>query len=205
MGSKGRHGQLKICGYYGKRLLVRSFKDTSCLRIEVTPKEIKLLLPPGIHYREALQKHGNWIQRKVDVLESSFQLVSEIKLITRTEKSFKRLVRKLLDELAADLDVKVKRVCCRYMKSKWGSWSSNGVLAVNKFLRFLPEELIRYVLLHELLHFYEPFHNDNFYALVSARVKNYEKLDMLLTAYWVYLEKSGIFKRFLHKSQKSLL
>jgi|GEM_PF-499997 len=196
---KTRKPQKIVCSYYHRRTVVSSRQNYPFVRIEVVPEGIKLFLPPETNYREILRKHGSWIRRKVDIFRLSYELSGKIELGQTAESLFKNRIRKLVSKLAGELEVPVKRVYCRYMKTKWGSWSSNGVLTLNKFLRFLPENLIRYVVIHELLHFYEPHHNENFYRLLSAHASDYEQLDMLLMAYWICLRKGGYANNFLSK------
>jgi predicted metal-dependent hydrolase len=61
-----------------------------------------------------------------------------------------------LDELiamcAVRLDVQVRRVQLREMRTKCASYSPQGTLTLHRDLPWLPRELVDYVLCHELLH-----------------------------------------------------
>lgn len=62
------------------------------------------------------------------------------------------------------------------MKSRWGSCQTkSGRLCFNTRLAEYPEELIEYVLVHELTHFDEPSHNKVFYALMEQRLPGWKK------------------------------
>lgn len=49
------------------------------------------------------------------------------------------------------------------MKTRWGSCSSTGVINLNIWLVQLPEELVKYVLCHELTHLHHPHHQTAFW------------------------------------------
>lgn len=199
MGFKARKRTEIVCSYYHRRAVVSKRQNSPVIKIEVVPEGIKLFIPPGTDYREILRKHGRWIRCRIDIFRRSYELSEQIRLEQTAEGQFKKRIKKMVDELSGELKVPVKRVCCRYMKTKWGSWSSKGVLTLNKFLRFLPENLIRYVVIHELLHYHEPYHDENFYNLMAVHASNYEELDINLMAYWICLQKSGYASKYLYK------
>ena len=61
-----------------------------------------------------------------------------------------------LHELAAQHDLRVARVTIRNQRSRWGSCSRRGVIALNFRLVQMPPEVCEYVLLHELMHLRQP-------------------------------------------------
>ncbi len=70
----------------------------------------------------------------------------------QSKEEFKARVR----EWAGKLEVRVQSLAVRPMKSKWASCSTNGNLNFNAQLLTLDEELVDYVIVHELLHFFVP-------------------------------------------------
>ncbi len=73
-----------------------------------------------------------------------------------------------LRALAERHGLDVRRVTVRNQRSRWGSCSREGDIALNWRLLQMPEPVCDYVLLHELMHLREPNHSPKFWALVAA-------------------------------------
>lgn len=72
-----------------------------------------------------------------------------------------------LDRLAAETGLPYSGLRIRLQRSRWGSCSSRKSISLNAKLLFLPPELVRYVLLHELSHTQELNHSRHFWALLE--------------------------------------
>ena len=62
----------------------------------------------------------------------------------------------------------MSRVSIRNQRSRWGSCSSRGAIALNWRLIQMPAEVSDYVILHELMHLREPNHSRQFWREVAA-------------------------------------
>ena len=62
----------------------------------------------------------------------------------------------------------VTRVTVRNQRSRWGSCSRDGNIALNWRLIQMPASVCEYVLLHELMHIRQPNHSPRFWAEVAA-------------------------------------
>ncbi len=73
----------------------------------------------------------------------------------------------LLEEVSSACGIGYERVTVRGQRTRWGSCSSRGTISLNRNLMFLPEELVRYVMLHELVHMRVPNHSKRFWDSVT--------------------------------------
>lgn len=71
--------------------------------------------------------------------------------------------------------VEVSGVKLKYTSSRWGSCSSKGNINFSTRLLFAPEEVVDYVIIHELAHRIEMNHSARFWKLVSDAMPNYKK------------------------------
>jgi len=73
-----------------------------------------------------------------------------------------------LSQLAAEHELRHGPVSIRSQRRRWGSCARNGAISLNDRLLFLPPELARHVLLHELAHLREHHHGPAFHRLLAA-------------------------------------
>lgn len=86
-----------------------------------------------------------------------------------------------------------KRVAIRNQRRCWGSCTSLGNLNFSYKLLFLPEELVDYIIVHELCHLIELNHGRNFWALVAEQVPDYKERIRALKV----IEQGGMSTRYL--------
>jgi predicted metal-dependent hydrolase len=73
-----------------------------------------------------------------------------------------------LAELARAGGFRYNRVLIKSQRTLWGSCSAHGTISLSLKLLFLPPELVRTVLLHELCHTVERNHSQRFWALLQG-------------------------------------
>lgn len=73
-----------------------------------------------------------------------------------------------LHALAVEHGFSYRRCVVRTQRTRWGSCSAKGVISCNANLLFLPRELARHVLLHELCHTVHLDHSPRFHALLAS-------------------------------------
>ena len=79
------------------------------------------------------------------------------------------------------------RVTVRNLKSRWGSCSEKNNISLNMKLFVLPQEVLDYVILHELVHTRIKNHGQEFWRALDGLVGNARALDRELKQYNVML------------------
>jgi hypothetical protein len=93
-----------------------------------------------------------------------------------SKSEFKKEVR----SFAQKLEINIEWLAVRPMKNKWASCSTNGHLHFNKELLSMGKKISRYVILHELLHFFVPNHGKLWKSLMSAHLGDYQAIQKRL-------------------------
>jgi predicted metal-dependent hydrolase len=77
-------------------------------------------------------------------------------------------------KMAKKTERRIQRITVRDTRSRWGSCSSTGNLSFSWRLIFAPEEVLEYVVAHEVAHLRYMNHSEKFWNLVSYLCPNYE-------------------------------
>ena len=95
------------------------------------------------------------------------------------QKARHHLCAKLL-EVASEMQLEFNQVTIRDQKTRWGSCSSKKNINLNYKLLLLPDEIARYVMIHELVHTKHLNHSRRFWKLVSHFDSNHKMHDKAL-------------------------
>ncbi|MHB8859482.1 MAG: M48 family metallopeptidase [Thermoleophilia bacterium] len=71
-----------------------------------------------------------------------------------------------LDRLSRETGIEYASLSVGNQRSRWGSCSPQGKISLNRKLLFLPDRLVRYVLIHELCHLVHMNHSKRFWSRV---------------------------------------
>lgn len=82
----------------------------------------------------------------------------------------KRLIAPRAQDMAARLGRKTGRITVKDTRSRWGSCSSSGDLAFSWRLVLAPEQILDYVVAHEVAHLVQMNHSPAFWAVVESLV-----------------------------------
>ena len=99
----------------------------------------------------------------------------------------RRILEPKLLSLATELGVCPKEIRIHHTRTRWGSCSVKGNINLALSLVFLPPNLARYVLVHELCHLKEMNHSPAFWKEVLALEPDGLELDRRLRAGWRYV------------------
>ena len=129
-------------------------------------------------------RNERWILKNLEVLKT--KKYSNL-LGWGTRKDYlknKERARALVHERIADLNryynFNFKKIAIRDQQTRWGSCSSKNNLNFNYRILFLPDELVDYLIVHELCHLQEMNHSKNFWNLVGKTIPNYRALSKKL-------------------------
>ena len=137
-------------------------KNIKYPRLEFKTGNLVVVSPKNMNYEKLINKHKLWIYKKQKEIlnlskEAKKQKVKEKNLI-----DLKNSVTVAVEDYSKILNFKPNKIYFKSMKTKWASCSQNNNLTFNTLLRFLPEDTIKYVVFHELLHLKERKHDTSF-------------------------------------------
>ena len=167
-------------------------RDVKYPRLEFKTGELVLILPNGHDPEELVERHLDWIKEKKQFIKGCLEDSRDRKLAERSKEELKELVCSLVGEFSRELDVSVNRVYFRHMRTKWASCSPKRNLTVNTLMKYLPTELIEYVVFHEVVHLLEKRHNERFWDMVAKRFPDYERCERGLFSYWFLIHEDYV-------------
>lgn len=124
--------------------------------------------------------NGWRVQRSEKISDASFRRF----LWRLTSMSLKEVVTAAVLEINAEtFRVPVKSISLKYMRSRWGSCSHNGTIALSTALLFTSPDIFRYVVIHELAHMLHMNHSHRFWEAVEKHEPDYKRHVKALRGY----------------------
>ncbi|MGD2029905.1 MAG: SprT family zinc-dependent metalloprotease [Desulfobacterales bacterium] len=163
------------------------------INISVKPfKGVRVAVPHGLTFNKAkqfAQSKRNWIKKHLDQMK---QVENEHKAFLKhlpeidRGEARKKLVHRL-NVLCNQYGFRYNKVAIRNQKTRWGSCSSKNNINLNMKLVRLPDEMIDYVLLHELVHTRIKNHTKAFWTELNKFVGDAKKMSKKMNEYKVFL------------------
>ncbi len=176
----------------GPVLFERS-KRAKHVNISVKPfVGVRVAVPDGLSFKKAeefVNAKTDWIQRnlyKMKQYEKENTIASDASVDIERAKAKRKLTRRL-KYLAGKHGFTYNRVFIRNQKTRWGSCSHKNNISLNMNIVRLSEELIDYVILHELAHTRFKNHSNDFWAELNRLVGNGKGMALRLRGYGVGL------------------
>lgn len=161
--------------------IIYSARKSIC--IELRPDTMIVRAPKSMSRREInafLSEKRPWIEKHLTKMEERQEALAQLPPFTIEE------IRALADQALIIIPEKVKkyasivgvtygRITIRNQRSRWGSCSSKGNLNFNCLLMLFPEDVIDYVVVHEICHRKHMNHSSEFYAEVERVFPEYRR------------------------------
>lgn len=144
---------------------------------------------PDLDLKEFIGKHERWIFEKSELSKRRINAGKSKEVPTLdqlTTKEIENIKRKITDRVRHYCDVmgvSAGRITIRNQKTRWGSCSTKGNLNFNYQLFYLPDEILDYVVVHELAHRRYMNHSQEFWAEVEKYSPNYREYRKWLKEY----------------------
>ena len=158
--------------------LIRCRRKSVGIRIDGTG-EITVRAPlrmPETEIRKVLESKRSWIEKTLAKISSRPQLPK------LTAEEVNALADRALKEIpprvaawARQMGVTYGRITIRNQKTRWGSCSAKGNLNFNCLLMLCPEDVLDYVIVHELCHRKELNHSVRFWTEVARILPDYKQ------------------------------
>ncbi len=176
----------------GRVLFERSIRARR-LNVSIKPfRGVRVAMPRTASLRQAekfVQAKLAWIIKHLDrmkVLELQHQ-AAKVNAPVIDRDAARRKLQIRLDALAVLNGFTYNRLCIRNQKTRWGSCSATNNINLNVKLVLLPNRLIDYILLHELLHTRIKNHGPGFWAELNRLTGDAKGMARSLRSYGMKL------------------
>ena len=171
--------------------VVRSARKT--IGLQVCENGDAVLRIPNQLSADALQKFLDsehaWIWKKVEQMQTQMEQRQETGAVPVGELSrdelekIKKKIESRVNAYKKVMGVTIGWITIRNQKTRWGSCSSKGNLNFNYQLYYLPDELLDYVVIHELAHRRYMDHSKEFWDEVEKYCPDYRERRQQLKKY----------------------
>lgn len=172
--------------------VIRSGRKTSAIEVK-RDGTVVVRCPMWVADREIgefVEKHRSWImEHRAKVLQ---QLEKRTVYTQDQVKEFRQHARWMLAQKtwqwAQKMQVTYGKLTIRQQATRWGSCSGRGNLNFNWKLVLVPEDVVDYVVVHELAHRKEMNHSPRFWKLVEEQLPDYRERRKRLREYETEIE-----------------
>ena len=163
--------------------VIRSNRKSLCIQIN-GEGDVIVRAPYRVsenRIREFVEEKADWIKKNVNqALERKAAREEEAPKFTKEEladlkKQAAVKIGSYLDYYGRLMRVSYGNVTIRSQRTRWGSCSRNGNLNFNCLLMLVPDEVMQYVVVHELCHRKEMNHSPRFWKEVERVLPDYKQ------------------------------
>lgn len=121
-----------------------------------------------------------WVYIPINILKEEWPQQVKEALVTWYKKQAKKVFKEKLDSYAKLLSVQYNQLVIKEQKTKWGSCSKKGNINLNWRVILAPNQVIDYIIIHELAHLRYMNHSKDFWHLISSYLSDYKRWKMWL-------------------------
>jgi len=160
---RARNSRLSISSGQGLRLIIPRF----------LPEKNRLII-------DILRQKLPWIKKQIErqkIAEKNSYFLNQ-KLTPQFRKMARDKIVRRVNELAKQYGFYFNKIYLKTQKTRWGSASTKKNLSFNLRIAQLPEEVMDYVILHELMHLKYPNHSRTFWQAlkkICPSLESYKK------------------------------
>lgn len=175
----------------GKELnyYLRKYKLAKNIRLSIGPcfedemeclKEtgLKILITAPKRVSESLiekfmKEKSAWIFDKIQEMKGAQSSLGNGTNYKKEKEKARKIIVSRVDYFGELYGFEFGRIAIRSQRTRWGSCSKDGNLNFNYKLIYLPQEMMDYVIVHELCHLDQFNHSKRFWFLVSEIIPDY--------------------------------
>lgn len=157
--------------------------------ISIRPhRGVRVSIPPHASVEQAIEfvrRKEKWIQKNLAEIAAHREQQKAINEAFNNidKKEAIKQIKKRVQELAGQNGFNFGKISIRNQRTRWGSCSGKSNLTFNMKLAVLPEELLDYVIFHELVHTRFHNHSPRFWEELNKYVGNGKTKASMLTYY----------------------
>ena len=156
--------------------LIRSERKTVSLQI-TQEGELVVRAPKRMAKAEIdrfVESKRGWIEKHLRQTEPDVPKMTEAEFDTLVRHALE-VIPEVVARFAPMVGVTYGRITIRNQRTRWGSCSAQGNLNFNCLLMRAPDDVLEYVVVHELCHRKEMNHGPKFWAEVERVLPNYRE------------------------------
>ena len=175
-------GRLQQSEGLSDRLSGRQYEDGELLRVGQREYRLLLKLEDRKTHSAKLQPDGSIVLKLSSAAPERDRSKAIQKLLSRVvaQDYLPAITRRVHELNERYFRQPVNQVRLKYNHSNWGSCSNNSNINLSTRLLFAPQEVIDYVIIHELAHLLEMNHSPRFWKLVSDAMPDYREKEIWL-------------------------
>jgi len=160
----------------------RRYRQSKHIRISIKPNGNVLVTYPFWSSKRVAMKFAKekefWIRKHLNTVKNNQSLLykGDRKDYLSKKEEARKIVQERIEKFNEYYGFKFGRIAIRNQTSRWGSCSSKKNLNFNYRVVYLSDNLIDYLVVHELCHLKQMNHSKKFWNLVNETIPDYREL-----------------------------